>query len=928
MKLKYLIGVLFGVVISTSPFKTFQMANATNQLVVAIKQDNFSGTATQLDTIFRRSGTTVYSSNAVSLVQNQEGAAGGFFSRNRIFMNNSVTSGFSAYFEILQNGGHNKYEGIPGFGDGFTFIISRDFNVLGASGGAIGYGGINNSVAILFDTFDNGGQPPMCLSLGINGSQGACSQVGGYNGVYWRIWVDYSRVSETMELRMNSSNSTRPVNATRQYTGLDFDNVGDEFFAGFTSSTGGAVQNTLIYKWYLTGYFVSTGIVPSQSGNFVQDTTATLTPVIEPVYLEDRKRWSFRPDAARTSNLVSFHAYAFNGENNRSVYFDNDFPELPETNRLVINLYAISVGGVLSLRADYPFHKAFYNLNYPNAPMVEGDFIEYRQDYPVTANQSLMTPTRPGYTFKGWGTSSTQTRNLKSSHSFLRDTLFFAQWTLSPFAVTFETNGGSSINPITTDIESGISLPQAPTKDFAAFVGWFTDEALTIPYNQNSINGNAMTLYAKWAPVQYSVNIQCDVTSNQTLTMGHGDTFTLQDKTNTLNQIFQGYFTDAALTNPYLGGPVTSNMTIHSKWLDITPANTVTQGINEFDLATLTTDDQEALAALNQLFSALDAEQIPYISEDNQAKLIALTQKMNDMLIVEQLMFDIDSLERIATLEMEEDIESAIADFENLTPAQLALLPLDRQHHLLDLKDQLIRLINAEDVADMIVSLPSILSVDDLPLVEDVLTSYLALSDMEKELVDPQLRIALTMATNQHPLLQTVKEFVDLIDALDFPLTLDQLNDVQHILAEWSQLTPEQKALIPATYQDLVLSTSTTMIHLFETDDFESMMDLVTVDVTEENQANYEAIIAEYEGLHDDQRALLSEETLNKIRAIIDKLNALHNEVVEEPEDPVDPEDPEEPEEPPIDPRGSFPWIIVFVSLSVLAGSFLIKIKK
>jgi hypothetical protein len=96
MKIKYLLGVIFGVIISTSPFKTFQMANAQNQVVVAIKQDNFNApTAADVakyDEIFMRSGTAYYQPNwkptysggSVTIINNQENQVGGFFSKNRV----------------------------------------------------------------------------------------------------------------------------------------------------------------------------------------------------------------------------------------------------------------------------------------------------------------------------------------------------------------------------------------------------------------------------------------------------------------------------------------------------------------------------------------------------------------------------------------------------------------------------------------------------------------------------------------------------------------------------------------------------------------------------------------------------------------------------------------------------------------------------
>jgi Bacterial lectin len=41
--------------------------------------------------------------------------------------------------------------------DGITFVLAATSTGLGAGGGQIGYGGVPNSVAIEFDTFNTGG---------------------------------------------------------------------------------------------------------------------------------------------------------------------------------------------------------------------------------------------------------------------------------------------------------------------------------------------------------------------------------------------------------------------------------------------------------------------------------------------------------------------------------------------------------------------------------------------------------------------------------------------------------------------------------------------------------------------------------------------------------------------------------------------------
>ena len=66
--------------------------------------------------------------------------------------------------------------------------------------------------------------------------------------------------------------------------------------------------------------------------------------------------------------------------------------------------------------------------------------------------------------------------------------------------VTFDTNGGTAIDPITVVAGSTITAPEAQ-KDNAVFLGWYTDEALTTPFYSSDPIVQDVTVYAKFAEV-------------------------------------------------------------------------------------------------------------------------------------------------------------------------------------------------------------------------------------------------------------------------------------------------------------------------------------------------------------------------------------------------------------------------------------------
>ncbi len=79
---------------------------------------------------------------------------------------------------------------------------------------------------------------------------------------------------------------------------------------------------------------------------------------------------------------------------------------------------------------------------------------------------------------------------------------------LESCTVTFETNGGSAIDPVRVEKGKSIEEPEEPTKDKATFDCWCSDEDLTTEYDFSTPVTQDITLYAKWIdknPIKYTV---------------------------------------------------------------------------------------------------------------------------------------------------------------------------------------------------------------------------------------------------------------------------------------------------------------------------------------------------------------------------------------------------------------------------------------
>ncbi len=67
----------------------------------------------------------------------------------------------------------------------------------------------------------------------------------------------------------------------------------------------------------------------------------------------------------------------------------------------------------------------------------------------------------------------------------------------SSLAIKFETNGGNEIKNISVRRGNKAQLP-TPVREGYVFTGWYTDSALTTPFDENTLINRNYTLYAAW----------------------------------------------------------------------------------------------------------------------------------------------------------------------------------------------------------------------------------------------------------------------------------------------------------------------------------------------------------------------------------------------------------------------------------------------
>ena len=168
------------------------------------------------------------------------------------------------------------------------------------------------------------------------------------------------------------------------------------------------------------------------------------------------------------------------------------------------------------------------------------------QDY-GTEITAPANPTRKGYTFKGWDKEIPET--MPAENMTVK-----AQWEINQYTITFDTNGGSEIAPITQDYGTKITAPDKPTRKGYTFKGW--DKA--IPETMPAEN---ITVKAQWEINQYTITFDTNGGSEiAPITQDYGTKITAPDKPTRKGYTFKGWDKEIPETMP------AENMTVKAQW--------------------------------------------------------------------------------------------------------------------------------------------------------------------------------------------------------------------------------------------------------------------------------------------------------------------------------------------------------------------------
>ena len=186
------------------------------------------------------------------------------------------------------------------------------------------------------------------------------------------------------------------------------------------------------------------------------------------------------------------------------------------------------------------------------------------QDY-GTKITAPANPTRKGYTFKGWDKEIPKT--MPAENITVK-----AQWEINQYTITFDTNGGSEIAPITQDYGTKITAPDNPTRKGYTFKGWDKEIPETMPAEN-------ITVKAQWKINQYTITFDTNGGSEiAPITQDYGTEITAPDNPTRKGYTFKGWDKEIPETMP------AENITITARWKDTEkPTGEIIIGTNKWN---------------------------------------------------------------------------------------------------------------------------------------------------------------------------------------------------------------------------------------------------------------------------------------------------------------------------------------------------------
>ena len=173
-----------------------------------------------------------------------------------------------------------------------------------------------------------------------------------------------------------------------------------------------------------------------------------------------------------------------------------------------------------------------------------------------------------------------------------------AEGVINTYTVTFNSNGGSTVQSQTVDYNGKATRPvNDPTKDGYEFVGWYVGET-EFKFEETNITDN-ITITAKWVIKTYTVSFNSnDGSTVDNITVNHGEKVTAPEAPTKYGYAFAGWYVGDIAYD--FNTAVTADVALTAKWnaIEYTISYVLNGGTNADDAVTTFTVESGEITLL------------------------------------------------------------------------------------------------------------------------------------------------------------------------------------------------------------------------------------------------------------------------------------------------------------------------------------------
>ncbi|MBQ2842225.1 MAG: InlB B-repeat-containing protein [Clostridia bacterium] len=192
-------------------------------------------------------------------------------------------------------------------------------------------------------------------------------------------------------------------------------------------------------------------------------------------------------------------AITIDGETETNTYYyDEEVPAVEEPSKTGYTFEGWTEAIPAKMPAKDVTITAIFTINQYTITFVDTGDVAYEaitQDY-ATDIADIANPVKTGYTFTGWDVAIPETMPAE-------DLTITAQWTINQYTITFVTDGGTEIAPITQDYATAVTAPADPEKEGHKFTAWDVTVPETMPAED-------ITITAIWEVLYYDATFVVD----------------------------------------------------------------------------------------------------------------------------------------------------------------------------------------------------------------------------------------------------------------------------------------------------------------------------------------------------------------------------------------------------------------------------------